>query len=59
MDMPLHIVDTAGLRDSDDEIEQEGIRRAWAEIESADRVLLVIDGNTLPGVEPEYAGSVV
>lgn len=41
--MPLHIVDTAGLRDSDDEIEQEGIRRAWTEIESADRILLVVD----------------
>ncbi len=41
--MPLHIVDTAGLRDSDDIIEQEGIRRAWVEIESADRILLVID----------------
>ena len=45
--IPLHIVDTAGLRDSDDEIEREGIRRAWAEIESADRVLLVIDGSKL------------
>lgn len=44
--MPLHIVDTAGLRDSDDEIEQEGIRRAWREIESADRILLVVDENT-------------
>jgi len=43
--MPLHIVDTAGLRDSVDEIEQEGIRRAWAEIESADRILLVVDGS--------------
>jgi tRNA modification GTPase len=41
--MPLHIVDTAGLRDSDDEIEQEGIRRARAEMESADRILLVVD----------------
>ena len=44
--MPLHIVDTAGLRDSDDVIEQEGIRRAWTEIESADRILLVIDEST-------------
>lgn len=43
--MPLHIVDTAGLRDSEDEIEQEGIRRAWLEIESADHILLVIDGS--------------
>jgi len=41
--MPLHIIDTAGLRDSSDPIEQEGIRRAWAAIKSADRVLLIID----------------
>jgi len=47
--MPLHIVDTAGLRDSDDEIEQEGIRRAWAEMESADRILLVVDESSLNG----------
>ncbi len=41
--MPLHVIDTAGLRDSSDPVEQEGIRRAWHEIEKADRVLLVID----------------
>lgn len=41
--MPLHIVDTAGLRESSDAVEQEGIRRAQAEIASADRVLLVLD----------------
>jgi len=46
--MPLHIVDTAGLRDSSNEIEQEGIRRAWAEMESSDRILLVVDGSALP-----------
>jgi tRNA modification GTPase len=44
--MPLHIVDTAGLRDSDDAIEQEGIRRARAEMASADRILLVVDATT-------------
>ncbi|MCO6412989.1 MAG: tRNA uridine-5-carboxymethylaminomethyl(34) synthesis GTPase MnmE [Thiogranum sp.] len=44
--MPLHIIDTAGLRDSADPIEREGVRRAWAEIEHADRVLLVIDDQT-------------
>ena len=44
--MPLHIVDTAGIRNSDDPIEQEGIRRAREEITSADRVLLVIDDTT-------------
>ncbi|MFP4638834.1 MAG: tRNA uridine-5-carboxymethylaminomethyl(34) synthesis GTPase MnmE [Guyparkeria sp.] len=42
--LPVHVIDTAGLRDSDDPIEQEGIRRAWAEIEQADLVLLLIDG---------------
>jgi len=41
--MPLHIIDTAGLRHSDDPVEQEGIRRAWNEIERADRVLLLLD----------------
>lgn len=41
--MPLHVIDTAGLRDSDDLVEREGIRRAWAEIETADRVLMVVD----------------
>ncbi len=41
--MPLHIVDTAGLRESRDEIETEGIRRAREQMERADRVLLVLD----------------
>lgn len=41
--LPLHIIDTAGLRDSDNPVEQEGVRRAWEQIEQADRVLLVID----------------
>ncbi len=41
--MPLHIIDTAGLRESRDAIESEGIRRARAQMERADRVLLVTD----------------
>ncbi len=41
--MPLHVIDTAGLRDSDDPVEREGIRRAWTEIEAADRILMVVD----------------
>lgn len=41
--MPLRIIDTAGLRDSADPVECEGIRRAWAEIENADVILLVVD----------------
>jgi tRNA modification GTPase len=43
--MPLHIIDTAGLRDTLDPVELEGVRRAMAEIERADRVLLVVDDN--------------
>lgn len=43
--MPLHIIDTAGLRDSDNVVEQEGIRRAQREIEKADKVLLLLDLN--------------
>jgi tRNA modification GTPase len=43
--MPLHIIDTAGLRESPDLVEQEGIRRAWTEIEQADRILLVVDSS--------------
>ncbi|HKH21405.1 MAG TPA: tRNA uridine-5-carboxymethylaminomethyl(34) synthesis GTPase MnmE [Gammaproteobacteria bacterium] len=41
--MPLQIIDTAGLRESTDPLEREGIRRAWAEIEAADLILLVVD----------------
>lgn len=41
--MPLHIIDTAGLRDAYDEVERIGIARAWDEIAQADQVLLMID----------------
>lgn len=43
--LPLHIIDTAGLRDSPDEVEREGIRRALLEIQQADHILLVVDDN--------------
>ncbi|MFP5330664.1 MAG: GTPase, partial [Alphaproteobacteria bacterium] len=41
--IPLHIIDTAGLRDTADEVERLGIARAWAAIEKADLALLLID----------------
>ena len=41
--MPLHVLDTAGLREGGDLVEEEGIRRAQAEMQRADRVLFVID----------------
>jgi len=43
--LPLHIIDTAGLRQATDKVEQIGIERASKEIEQADRVLLVADSS--------------
>ena len=51
--LPLHIIDTAGLRDSSDAVEQEGIRRAWAEIEKADLVLLLVDSSSNKETDPD------
>jgi tRNA modification GTPase len=41
--VPAHIIDTAGLRASDDPVEKLGIARAWTAIEKADLVLLLVD----------------
>ncbi|WGW00381.1 tRNA uridine-5-carboxymethylaminomethyl(34) synthesis GTPase MnmE [Vibrio sp. YMD68] len=50
--MPLHIIDTAGLRDASDEVEKIGIERAWDEIKQADRVLFMVDGTTTDATDP-------
>lgn len=50
--MPLHIIDTAGLRDSTDKVEQIGIERAWQEIRQADRVLLMVDSTETDACDP-------
>lgn len=41
--VPIHVVDTAGLREAVDPVERIGIARAWGAIEQADVVLMVID----------------
>jgi tRNA modification GTPase len=41
--VPVHVVDTAGLRDSEDQVERIGIERAWGQIEGADAVLFLHD----------------
>lgn len=41
--IPLHLIDTAGIRESNDEVEIEGVKRAMREVEKADQVLIVID----------------
>jgi len=48
--LPLHVLDTAGLRESADEVEAEGIRRAHRELARADRVLFVVDGSDAAAV---------
>lgn len=49
--LPLHLTDTAGLRKSGDAVEEEGVRRAWKEMQQADRVLLIVDATQ--GLTPE------
>ncbi len=51
--MPLHIIDTAGLRESPDVVEQIGIERAWEEINQADRVLFMVDSTETSDTSPE------
>ena len=51
--MPLHIIDTAGLRESTDKVEKIGIERAWQEIFQADRVLLMVDATDHNSVESD------
>lgn len=50
--MPLHIIDTAGLRESPDKIEQIGIERAWQEINQADRILFMVDSTETNHSDP-------
>lgn len=50
--MPLHITDTAGLRDTDDPIEKIGVDRALAAINQADRILLVVDSTKPESNDP-------
>lgn len=44
--IPLHIIDTAGLRETEDEVERIGIERSWKEIERSDVVLLLVDSRS-------------
>ena len=51
--MPLHIIDTAGLRDTDDVVERIGVERAVAVIAEADRILLVVDASQPEAGNPD------
>lgn len=50
--MPLHLIDTAGLRETEDLVEQLGVERAWQEIEKADRILLLVDAQETTSLDP-------
>ncbi|MDR0779542.1 MAG: tRNA uridine-5-carboxymethylaminomethyl(34) synthesis GTPase MnmE [Pseudomonadales bacterium] len=49
--LPIHITDTAGLHDSNDPVEKEGIRRARQALTQADGILLVMDASVSPSPE--------
>jgi len=53
--LPLNIIDTAGLRESEDPIEQEGIRRAWLEIENADLILYLVESSKIDKLENQQS----
>lgn len=48
--IPLHVIDTAGLRETDDAVEKIGIERTWREIERADVILQIVDARA--GITP-------
>lgn len=53
--MPLHIIDTAGLRDNPDTVEKIGIDRARSFIDEADQILLLVDASIEGEVDcPQY-----
>jgi tRNA modification GTPase len=53
--IPLTIVDTAGLRDTGDEVEQLGIARTWTAVERADLAVLLVDARDASALRPEDA----
>ena len=57
--VPLHVVDTAGLRDATDEIERIGIQRAWDEIGDADALLFVHDLTRVGQLEHDAADAAI
>ncbi len=57
--VPLHVIDTAGLRESSDEVERIGIARAWDEIAAADAVLFLHDLTRCDAIEYRAADAAI
>ena len=51
--IPVTLIDTAGLRETDHPIEQMGIQRSWTEIERADLIVWIVDGDTVSSHEDQ------
>jgi len=51
--IPVKLVDTAGLRETDDPIEKIGVERAWEKVKSADLVIFLVSAEAPPGIETE------
>ncbi len=51
--LPVHLIDTAGMRDSEDVVEQEGVKRAVSALDEADLILLVADSAVHSDQEPD------
>ncbi|WP_449191719.1 tRNA uridine-5-carboxymethylaminomethyl(34) synthesis GTPase MnmE [Thauera sp.] len=54
--IPLHVIDTAGLRDTADTVERLGIERTWWEIERADVIVRLVDASVSATGDDELAG---
>src|SRR6478609_6463851 len=57
--VPLHVIDTAGLREGADQVEQIGIERAWGQIEKADAVVFLHDLTRAEDAEYREADAVI
>ncbi len=57
--VPLHVIDTAGLRESQDHVEKIGIERAWGQIENADAVLFLHDLTRLQAADYAQADEAI
>ena len=57
--MPLHVIDTAGLRESEDVVEQEGIKRAKKAIEHCDEILLIVDASTDKTIDASFIKTLI
>ena len=57
--VPVHVVDTAGLRDTVDEVERIGVARTWAEIEGADAIVFLHDLTRLGDADYEAGDAAI